>query len=160
MVSARAVAASFHERIRSMKPERRIRSAIGCRGEEDLCAKRRFQTRRSRCNHQQEENYKLHLPPDIPVKEFWSVILYSNQTRSMIQTDQRFPSVGSQNKDLIVNADGSVEVYFGPESPAGKEPNWVQTIPDTGWNTLFRLYSPLEPWFDKTWKPGEIELVE
>ena len=106
------------------------------------------------------KNYKLHLPPNIPAKRFCSVILYGDQTRSMIQTDQRFPSVSSQNKDLIVNGDGSVDVYFGPEAPAVKEPNWVQTIPGTGWNTLLRLYDPLEPWFNKTWRPGEIELVE
>src|SRR5271165_3377580 len=63
------------------------------------------------------KNYKLHLPPNIPVKDFWSVILYSNQTRSMIQTDQRFPSVSSQTKGLLVNPDGSVDVYFGPKAP-------------------------------------------
>jgi hypothetical protein len=104
------------------------------------------------------KNYKLHLPPNIPVKDFWSVILYSNQTRSMIQTDQRFPSVSSQTKGLLVNADGSVDVYFGPKAPPGKEKNWVQTVPGKGWNTILRLYGPLEPWFAKTWRPGEIEL--
>ncbi len=103
------------------------------------------------------KNYKLHLPPNIPVKDFWSVILYSNQTRSMIQTDQRFPSVSSQTKGLLVNADGSVDVYFGPKPPAGKEKNWVQTVPGRGWNTILRLYGPLEPWFNKTWQPGEVE---
>ena len=104
------------------------------------------------------KNYKLHLPPNIPVKEFWSVIVYSDQTRSFLQTDQQFPSVSSQTKGLLVNSDGSVDVYFGPKAPQGKERNWVQTIPGKGWNTILRLYSPLEPWFNKTWRPGEIEL--
>lgn len=102
------------------------------------------------------KNYTLHLPPNIPVKDFWSVIVYSNQTRSMLQTDQRFPSVSSQTKGLAVNADGSVDVYFGPKAPAGKETNWVQTIPGQGWNVILRLYGPLEPWFAKKWRPGEI----
>ena len=104
------------------------------------------------------KSYRLHLPPNIPVKDFWSVILYSNQTRSMIQTDQRFPSVSSQTKGLLVNGDGSVDIWFGPTAPAGKEKNWIQTVPGKGWNTILRLYGPLEPWFDKTWRPGEIEI--
>jgi hypothetical protein len=106
------------------------------------------------------KTYKLHLPPHIPAKDFWSAIVYDTQTRSMLQTDQRFPSVSSQNQDLQVNTDGSVDVYFGPKAPAGKESNWVQTIPGKGWFMILRLYGPLEPWFNKTWRPGEIKLVE
>jgi len=103
------------------------------------------------------KSYRLHMPPNIPIKNFWSFTVYDNQTRSMLQTDQQFPAVGSLTQGLLVNADGSVDVYFGPKAPVGKENNWVQTIPGKGWSTLLRLYSPLEPWFNKTWRPGEIE---
>jgi hypothetical protein len=103
--------------------------------------------------------YRLRLPPKVPVKDFWSVIPYSNQTRAMIQTDQRFPGLSSQRPDLIVNSDGSVDIWFGPAAPDGMAPNWVQTVEGTTWNVILRLYGPLEPWFDKSWRPGEIERV-
>jgi hypothetical protein len=105
------------------------------------------------------KRYRLHLPPGIPAKNFWSILVYDPQTRSMLQTDQRFPSVSSQKADVIVNSDTSVDVYFGPEPQAGQEANWVQTIPGKGWFVGLRLYGPLEPWFDKTWRPAEIELI-
>jgi hypothetical protein len=106
------------------------------------------------------KSYRVHLPPNIPVKTFWSLVVYDNQTRSMLQTDQQFPSMGSQKKGIVINPDTSVDVYFGPTAPAGHEANWVQTIPGKGWNLILRLYGPLEPFFDKTWKPGEIALVK
>jgi hypothetical protein len=105
------------------------------------------------------KTYKVHLPPNIPAKEFWSFVVYDNQTRSMLQTDQQFPSIGSDKRDIVVNADSSVDIWFGPTPPKGHEANWIQTVPGKGWNVLLRLYGPLESWFDKTWKPGEIELV-
>ena len=103
--------------------------------------------------------YKVHLPPGIPAKDFWSFVLYDNQTRSMLQTDARFPSLGSQAKGLVANADTSVDVWFGPVAPAGHESNWIQTVPGKGWSAILRLYGPLQPWFDKSWKPGEFERV-
>jgi hypothetical protein len=106
------------------------------------------------------KTYKLHLPPNIPAKNFWSIILYDNQTRSELQTDQQYPSLGSQTKGLIINPDTSVDLYLGPTALAGHEANWLQTIPGKGFNPMLRLYGPLEPWFDKTWRPSEVELVK
>jgi hypothetical protein len=104
--------------------------------------------------------YRLHLPPNAPVKDFWSLLLYDPQTRSELQTDQQFPSISSQKESIVINPDTSVDIYFGPKPPPGKEANWVQTVPGKGWWVILRLYGPLEPWFDKTWRPGEIELLE
>ena len=105
------------------------------------------------------KTYKIHLPPNVPAKDFWSFTLYDNQTRSMLQTDQRLPAVDSLGK-VMANADGSYDVYFGPKPPKGMENNWIQTVPGKGWNTIFRLYGPLEPFYDQTWKPSDPELVE
>jgi hypothetical protein len=54
----------------------------------------------------------------------------------------------------------SVDIYFGPKAPAGMGNNRVQPLPGKGWNMLYRLYGPLDSWFKKTWRPGEIELVK
>ena len=104
--------------------------------------------------------YKIHLPPNIPAKNFWSFVAYDNQTRSMLQTDQQFPSISSLKKGVVTNADSSVDVWFGPTAPKGHESNWVQTVPGKSWNVLLRLYGPGQTWFDKTWKPGDFELVK
>ena len=106
------------------------------------------------------KDYKMTIPADAPVKNFWSIVVYDPQTRSELQTDQLYPSKNSARGGFDNNADGSVDLYFGPEAPAGKETNWTQTVPGKGWFTLLRVYGPLEPWFEKTWKPGEFELVE
>lgn len=106
------------------------------------------------------KSYRLNVPANAPAKDFWSVVLYDPQTRSELQTGQPFPSKNNKRDKMIVNADGSVDIYFGPEAPEGKEANWIQSVPGKGWFAIFRLYGPLEPWFDKTWRPGEIEEVK
>jgi hypothetical protein len=105
------------------------------------------------------KTYKLHLPPNVPVNNFWAVTIYDTQSRSMLQTGQKFPTVGSQTKGIEKNADGSFDVYFAPKAPAGKENNWLQTVPGKSWFVILRMYGPLEPWLNKTWRPSEIELV-
>ncbi|UHC82756.1 DUF1254 domain-containing protein [Pseudomonas sp. NIBR-H-19] len=109
------------------------------------------------------KTYKVTLPPKIPAAKFWSFTVYDNQTRSMLQTPQRYPRAGSQTYPTPAateNADGSTTLYFSPSKPAdAKAGNWIQTMPDKGWFTILRLYSPLESFFTKEWRPSEIELV-
>jgi hypothetical protein len=106
------------------------------------------------------KTYKLRMPPDIPVKDFWALTLYDTQTRCLLQTDQQFPTLDSYGEGMKTNADGSIDVYFAPEAPKGQESNWLQTIPGKSWFVALRMYGPLEPWLDQTWRPGEIELIE
>ena len=105
------------------------------------------------------KTYKLHLPPDVPAKDFWSVMVYDPQTRSMLQTDQQFPGLNSTRSQVAPNPDGSHDIYFAPEPPVGQENNWIQTIPGKGFIAILRVYGPLETWFDKSWRPSEIMKV-
>ncbi len=103
------------------------------------------------------------LPKDIPAAAFWSLTVYDNQSRSMLQTPQKYPRAGSQGYPSPAakqDADGSTTVWFGPQQPDGvARGNWIQTIPGKGWFTILRLYSPLPSFFDKSWRPTEIALV-
>jgi len=107
------------------------------------------------------KTYRLSLPKDIPAARFWSLTLYDNQTRSMLQTEQLYPRAGSQqypSPAAEAESDGSTVVYFSPTRPddvaAGA---WIQTDPDKGWFVILRLYSSLQSFFDKSWRVGEIE---
>ncbi len=108
--------------------------------------------------------YKVTLPKGIPEEKFWSFTLYDNQTRSMLDTPQRYPRAGSQSYPspaAEADAEGATTVYFSPEQPAGvKRGNWIQTMPGKGFFVILRLYSPLEPFFTKEWRPSEIEPVK
>ena len=105
------------------------------------------------------KRYRLHLPPHIPVPDFWSIIVYDSLSRSIIHTDQPWPSVFRSKENLVYNTDGSVDAWFGPDSIEGIESNWVKTIPGRQWYLILRLYNPLESWFNKKWQPGEIEEI-
>jgi hypothetical protein len=102
--------------------------------------------------------YRLTVPAKAPVKQYWSATAYDRATHALIRNQPR-SSRSSQNPDLQENADGSVDVYFGPKAPAGKEPNWVPTHAQGKFEVLFRLYGPEKPLFDKSWKLPDIEKI-
>lgn len=106
------------------------------------------------------KTYKVTLPAPIPANNFWSFMVYSGQHRSMLETDQKSAGLDSSMPAVKPNKDGSYTVWFGPKAPKGHEGNWIQTVPGKSNLTILRLYGPLEPWFDKTWKPGDFELVK
>jgi len=101
-----------------------------------------------------QHTYRLHLPPDIPAAQFWSVTLYHPETRSLLANGEDKPSRSSYD-DLRSSEDGSIDLYFGPTPPEGYEQNWVKTLPEQGWQILFRFYGPLETYFDHSWKPDD-----
>jgi hypothetical protein len=109
------------------------------------------------------KSYKVTLPKGIPAAAFWSFTLYDNQTRSMLQTPQRYPRAGSQSFPSPAaepSEDGTTSIYFGPNQPQHvKRGNWIQTDLKKGYFVILRLYSPLPSFFDKSWRPSEIALV-
>jgi hypothetical protein len=95
--------------------------------------------------------YRLVVPANAPVKNYWSVTVYDRETHALVKSVDK-ASVASITKGVETNADGSVDVFFGPKAPAGNEANWVPTDPDPKFELLFRLYGPKKPLFDRSWK--------
>jgi hypothetical protein len=106
------------------------------------------------------KTYKLSVPQPVPQKLFWSVTVYDSATRSQIQTDQDRAALRSLVELKYVATTGAIDLYFGPNAPAGKEGQWIKTNPGKGWFVYFRLYGPEGPAFDGRWKPGDFEVVQ
>jgi hypothetical protein len=105
------------------------------------------------------KTYQLHIPPNAPVAQFWSFTIYDNESRCFVDTGVQ-PDRSSRD-NIVKNADGSVDLYFGPTAPAGKpETNWIKTIPGKGWFTYFRLYGPTQPYFDRSWVLPDVEALK
>jgi hypothetical protein len=106
-----------------------------------------------------QNSYTLHVPPNPPVAQFWAMTLYDTETRCFIDNKYEIAGLDSR-KDLVKNDDGSVDLYFGPEAPKGKEKNWIPTVPGRGWFAYFRFYAPTEAYFDRSWSLPNIEKVK
>jgi hypothetical protein len=110
-----------------------------------------------------DKTYRLRVPKDVPVAQFWSLTLYSENTRRPYDnggTDIRSTSLDSKTPDLKYNADGSVDLYIGAKAPAGFENNFMKTVGEDGWFVYFRLYAPLQPFFDKTFSLADFEVID
>jgi hypothetical protein len=102
----------------------------------------------------------LRIPPNPPMKQFWAVSVYDIDTRNLFRNEKLKDEVSSNSKGLKKNADGSVDVFFGPNAPKESEDNWVQTQAGRFWFPYFRLYAPMEPYFNKSWPLPDIENVK
>ncbi|CAM3971159.1 DUF1254 domain-containing protein [Vibrio neonatus] len=106
------------------------------------------------------KHYTVTLPAGVPVTKFWSFMVYDNQTRSMLETDQKAAGVDGLSKGVKKNADGSTTIHFAPKAPQGAAGNWVQTVDGKGYNVIFRVYGPTQAWFDNSWKPSDFKQVK
>jgi hypothetical protein len=110
-----------------------------------------------------DRNYRLHVPADVPVGQFWSLTLYSENTRRPYDnggTEISDVSLGSRTEGLKYNEDDSIDLYVGPDAPEGLESNHLKTVGDDGWFVYFRLYAPEQPFFDKTFKLADFEMID
>jgi hypothetical protein len=105
------------------------------------------------------KTYRLRVPANAPVEQYWSATAYDRQTHALIRGVSR-PSLASNDAQVQKNADGSVDIYFGPKAPAGKQSNWVPTDPKRRFELLFRLYGPKKELFEKAWKLPDPEEVK
>ena len=105
-----------------------------------------------------QKTYRLHVPANVPVREFWSATVYRLKTSSFFLNAERL-TLGSLDKDLRKNADGTVDIYFGPKPPTGQASNWLYTKPGEKWFTWFRVYGPEKAILDKSWRLPDIEMV-
>jgi len=105
-----------------------------------------------------DKNYRLHVSPRVPAKQYWSATVYDYDTAGFIREAQVI-SLDSYNEKTRKNADGSVDIYFASQAPSGQEDNWVSTAKGRKWFAIFRLYGPDKPFFDKTWKLSDFEVV-
>jgi hypothetical protein len=105
------------------------------------------------------KTYKLTVPLPVPARLFWSITIYDPTNRSEIATDQGKAALRSLFELKDAPNTGSVDLYFGPNAPAGQEARWIKTNPGKGWFTYFRIYGPEKPAFDGSWKPGDFEAV-
>jgi hypothetical protein len=106
-----------------------------------------------------QNTYRLHVPAHVPAKRFWAVRLYELETCSFIR-DVASVGVDSYDQKMRRNDDGSVDLYFGPKDPSGRENNWIPTVPGRGYFPWFRFYDPDKPQFDKSWKLPDFEIVK
>ncbi len=103
--------------------------------------------------------YKLTVPPNVPVRDFWAITAYDLQTASYIR-DMDKSSIDSSLEDLAWNRDGSVDIYFGPTAPEGKESNWLPTDPERRFFLLARFYGPEPALLDATFELNDIERMD
>ena len=104
-----------------------------------------------------ENNYRLRLEPNPPAANFWSITVYDIEKRVVLKNETGVMDISSRTEGLQANDDGSIDLYFGPSVPAGKESNWIQTNPGESWFSYFRVYGPMKPFFEETYKMNRIE---